>query len=351
MRDIVPRLQKSSVNYFTMPSDSRWSSFRPISLGALHVYHSALPFIPESQLLRQVYHYELGTAKVVFGLPQCWNPWLFAMHGHSNWVTSVAFSPDGSRIASGSDDQTVRIWDAKTGVHLSTLREPLKFGVVSRILCDGGRPCASGSGEQKLYEYWDVKTSVDLSTLKGHSDFVRSVAFFPDGSCIASEFTVMKRNCTNPGMRRLACTFPRSRAIHIWLVDPGRVLSRRQSHLPRVLLTTHVRSLGMQRLVCPFDAHGPFRFGVVSRVLSRPVAVAFASGSDDKTVRICDAKTGVHLSAAQGPPFALGVVSRVPLPTAVALPRVLLTLVKLYESGMQRLACAPFRHSRAIPIQ
>ena len=81
--------------------------FSPISLGALHIYHSALLFIPEGQLLRQVYHYELGCVKVLSGLQRNWNPWLFSMHGHSSSVNSVAFSPNGSCIASGSDDKTI----------------------------------------------------------------------------------------------------------------------------------------------------------------------------------------------------------------------------------------------------
>src|ERR1700733_2212935 len=68
--------------------------FSPISLGALHIYCSALPFTPQSRLLRQVYHCELGCVKVLSGLPRGWNPWLLSMHGHSGDVNSVAFSPD-----------------------------------------------------------------------------------------------------------------------------------------------------------------------------------------------------------------------------------------------------------------
>jgi WD40 repeat protein len=81
--------------------------FLPISLGALHIYHSALPLTPQKQLLRQVYHCEVGSVKVISGVPPGWNPWLFSMHGHADHVRSVAFSPDGSHIASGSFDKTV----------------------------------------------------------------------------------------------------------------------------------------------------------------------------------------------------------------------------------------------------
>src|SRR3984885_4988735 len=158
--------------------------FSPISLGALHIYYSALPFTPQSQLLRQVYHYELGCVKVLSGLPQGWNPWLFSMHGHSGYVYSVAFSPDGSHIASGSGDQTVQIWDAKTGVHLTTLRGHSDW-VHSVAFSPNGSHIASGS-QDKTVRIWDAKTGVHLTTLKGHSAYVYSVAFSPDGSRIAS---------------------------------------------------------------------------------------------------------------------------------------------------------------------
>ncbi|QEL13456.1 WD40 repeat domain-containing protein [Limnoglobus roseus] len=67
---------------------------------------------------------------------------IFVLNGHTDSVTAVAFSPDGSRIVTGSEDKTARVWDAKTGT--------------------------------------------ELLALMGHSEELFSVAFSPDGSRVAT---------------------------------------------------------------------------------------------------------------------------------------------------------------------
>jgi WD40 repeat protein len=105
------------------------------------------------------------------------------MHGHLDRVMSVSFSPDGSHIASGSIDQTVRIWDAKTGAHLSTLEGHSDWVLSVAFSPDGSRVAGSGN---KTVRIWDATSGAHLSTFKGRSDSVRSLAFSPDGKCILS---------------------------------------------------------------------------------------------------------------------------------------------------------------------
>ncbi|MBE9032372.1 TIR domain-containing protein, partial [filamentous cyanobacterium LEGE 11480] len=108
------------------------------------------------------------------------------LKGHSNSVFSVAFSPDGKRIVSGSWDKTLRLWDAQTG---QPIGQPLKGHsnyVWSVAFSPDGKRIVSGSWDNTL-RLWDAQTGQPIGQpLKGHSNAVWSVAFSPDGKRIVS---------------------------------------------------------------------------------------------------------------------------------------------------------------------
>ena len=101
-----------------------------------------------------------------------------------DWVASVAFSPDGKRLASGSRDKTIKLWDTVTGTELFTLKGHLDT-VYSVAFSPDGKRLASGSGDN-IIKIWDTAKGKELLTLKGHLDTVYSVAFSPDGEQLAS---------------------------------------------------------------------------------------------------------------------------------------------------------------------
>ncbi len=105
--------------------------------------------------------------------------------GHSNLVTSVAFSPDGKTLASGSGDGSISLWDLATHQRLG---EPLTGHadqVRSVAFSPDGKTLASGSWDKSII-LWDVATRQPLGALTGQSDGVGSVAFSPDGKTLAS---------------------------------------------------------------------------------------------------------------------------------------------------------------------
>ena len=103
---------------------------------------------------------------------------------HEYGVVSVAFSPDGGKLASGGFDRAVKLWNAETGLEQATLLG--HEGWVSAVaFSPDGSVLASGSHDQTI-KLWDAATGYELAGLSGHLGNVYSLAFSPDGSTLAS---------------------------------------------------------------------------------------------------------------------------------------------------------------------
>jgi eukaryotic-like serine/threonine-protein kinase len=104
---------------------------------------------------------------------------LLALKGHTNFVASASFSPDGSRVLTGSFDRTAKIWDATSGADLLTLKGHADHVRSASFSRDGSR-IVTASDDQTA-KVWDAESGAEVLTLKGHTGFVHSASFSPDG--------------------------------------------------------------------------------------------------------------------------------------------------------------------------
>ena len=94
---------------------------------------------------------------------------LLKLEGHSGFVFSVSFSPDGRRIVSGSEDKTIRIWDAESGQEL--LKQEGHSDLYSLLASHLMEAYSGGSGD-KTIRIWDAESGRELLKQEGHSDYV-----------------------------------------------------------------------------------------------------------------------------------------------------------------------------------
>jgi WD40 repeat protein/serine/threonine protein kinase len=163
---------------------------------------------------------------------------LFDLQADNQEVRAVAFSPDGAWLAAASADRVVRIWDPATGRQLRELPghrcfvHSVAFSPdLGRYAAEQGRlepasqlASASGGGEVIL---WDAATGLKVNEMRGHGNFVKGLAFTPDGTRLASggEDEFVKLWDVTTGEEVLALRSRGSRFVSVAFSPDGRRLA------------------------------------------------------------------------------------------------------------------------------
>jgi WD40 repeat protein len=218
---------------------------------------------------------------------------LKALNGHANQVRSVAFSPDGRTALSGSWDRTLRLWDLASGRELMTLSGHTDSdSVYSIAFGPDGRKALSGSKDKTL-RLWDLASGQELMTLSGHTSQVTSVAISPDG--------------------RKALSGSEDKTLRLWDLASGQELMTLSGHTGQVtsvaispdgrtaLLGKQDKSLRLWdlasgRALMTLTGHTDW----VNSIALSPDGRKALSGSEDKTLRHWDLATGRELKTLSG---------------------------------------------------
>jgi len=211
-------------------------------------------------------------------------PLVMTLSGHTSPVSSVAFSPDGRRIASGSSDETIKVWDAKTGRVIRTLSAHTESWVDSVAFSPDGQRIVSGSVDETI-KVWDAETGQLVRTLSGHSNGVNSVAFSPDGRQIASgsdDKTVKIWNAKTGGLVRGLRGHTKGVYSVAFSPDGRRIASGSDDE------TIKIWNAKTGRLVRTLGPHKSW----VSSVAFSPDGQRIASGSSAETIKVWNTETG-----------------------------------------------------------
>jgi WD40 repeat protein len=213
---------------------------------------------------------------------------------HTAEVSSVAFSPDGNKIVSGSRDNTLRLWDATTGKPIGQpFTEHTDAQTLSVAFSPDGNKIVSGSTD-KTVRLWDATTGKPIGQpFTGHKDVVLSVAFSPDGNKIVSgsfDKTVRLWDATT-GKPIGQPFIEQTDAVYSVAFSPdgNKIVSGGNDKTVRLWDATTGKPIGQ-----PFTGHT----NEVRSVAFSPDGNKIVSGSWDKTVRLWDATTGKPIGQA-----------------------------------------------------
>ncbi|TFK97759.1 Quino protein amine dehydrogenase [Pterulicium gracile] len=297
-RDWAHNLHVIQLNVLMAAVDRLWASFMssPSSKSTPHLYISSLA----TQLaMSKMHSIPLSEWQSHFpGLPdvQCMginhqHPLLVISHPAHVHVHSVSFSPDGTRIVSGSRDHTVRVWDTATGEQVAKM-DGHSNSVHSVSFSPDGTRIVSGSRDHTV-RVWDTTTGEQVAKMDGHNGCVWSVSFSPDGTCIVSgshDHTVQVWD-TATG-EQVAKMDGHSNSVHSVSFSPDgtRIVSGSDDN------TVRVWDMATGEQVAKIDGHD----SIVWSVSFSPDGTRIVSGSYDTTVRVWDTAIGEQVAKMDG---------------------------------------------------
>jgi WD40 repeat protein/basic membrane lipoprotein Med (substrate-binding protein (PBP1-ABC) superfamily)/DNA-binding SARP family transcriptional activator len=107
------------------------------------------------------------------------------LENHTDWVNDVAFSPDGTRLATGSDDWLAIVWDAQTGEELVAITDHA-YPVEAVAFSAGGAQLVAAGGVGNTALVWNLASLERVLTVRGHAALINDVAVSPDGMLLAT---------------------------------------------------------------------------------------------------------------------------------------------------------------------